>query len=139
MAAEKRRAKAAMNPPKKKNATGANRKKKKKKRMPPPPFPGFKNYYPPPGHSLEFSWDGNWIEATFLKMEIDADHDELCHVKDAEDGEVHHVLLREKNENDEWEDCNDWEPLFECTICEENTRGHVSDSDSCWYFWLFQK
>ena len=58
-------------------------------------------------------------------MEIDDDGDGLCAVKEFETEDVHHVLLREKNEKGEWEDCNDWEPLFECDICEGNTRGHI--------------
>ena len=82
-------------------------------------------YYPPVGQVVEFCWSGDWIEATFLKMELDSDGDELCSVKDCDSGDIHHVLFREKNEGDEWEDCNDWTPLFNCEACEEHTRGHL--------------
>jgi hypothetical protein len=35
------------------------------------------------------------------------------------------LYCEKKNENEEWEDANDWEPLFECGGCGGNTRGHV--------------
>jgi hypothetical protein len=35
-------------------------------------------------------------------MEIDDEGDELCAVIEIETGDVHRVLLREKNENEEW-------------------------------------
>jgi hypothetical protein len=101
------------------------RKRQKKKPKSPPPFPGFEGYYPPPGHILEFSWDGEWIEVEFQHMEIDDEGDELCAVLEVGTNDIHHILLREKNENEEWEDANDWEPLFECDGCGGNTRGHV--------------
>jgi hypothetical protein len=74
-------------------------------------------------------WDGEWIEAEFQHMEIgDEGDDELCAVMEIETGDVHHILLREKNENEEWGDYSDWdwEPLFECGGCGDNTRGHIA-------------
>lgn len=100
-------------PPKKKRKT-----KKKEKE-----FPGFEDYYPPSGHPIEFEWDGVWFEGFFVKMVIDEDGDELCHVRDAGTNEIHKILFREQNNENEWEDLSEWVPLFNCPYCEMNTRG----------------
>ena len=107
VAAEKRKEAAKNRPPKppknkaKKPAKKqTKRKRSKKQTKSPPPFPGFDGYYPQPGHVLEFSWDGEWIEAEFQHMEIDDEGDELCAVMEIETGDIHHILLREKNENE---------------------------------------
>jgi len=97
--------------------------KKKKKERAPPPFEGFPGYYPPAGHILEFDF-GGWCEGEFIKMIIDEDGDELCHLKDTTTGDIHKVQLRAE-ENGEWIECSDWYPLFDCFECEVGTRGNV--------------
>jgi len=108
-----------------KPSVGKRKRQKKSLSPPPPPFQDSKATNPPPGHILEFSWDGEWIEVEYQHMEIDDEGDELCAVLEVGTNDIHHILLREKNENEEWEDANDWEPLFECDGCGGNTRGHV--------------
>jgi len=108
-----------------KRARKSKPKKQTKKGRAPPPFEGFAGYYPPAGHNLEFDWGGDLYEGEFMKMEIDDEGDELCHLKDTTTGDLHRVLLREQDEKGEWVGCCDWEPLFECPECKAWTRGHI--------------
>ena len=75
------------------------------------------------GHILEFDF-GGWYEGEFIKMLIDEDGDELCHLKDTTTGDIHKVQLRAE-ENGEWIECSDWYPLFDCFECEVGTRGDI--------------
>jgi hypothetical protein len=97
--------------------------KKKKKERTPPHFEGFPDYYPPAGHILEFDF-GGWYEGEFIKMIIDEDGDELCHLKDTTTGDIHKVQLRTE-EDGQWIECSDWYPLFDCFECEVGTRGNI--------------
>ena len=72
---------------------------------------------------MEFEAGGEWFDGEFLKMELDSDGDELCHIRDPETKEVHRILLREANGGGEWVECLDWYPLWLCDECREHTRG----------------
>ena len=105
----------------------------KQKRAKPPPTKKRKSQKkPPPGGSSKDSellsargsrWVGDWHEAEFLKMELDADGDEICHLLDAKTGETHQIMFRENDLDDVWQDCLDWWPLFDCYACDVPTRG----------------
>ena len=132
---KKKAAKAALkkasNPPKKKKAAKSTAPKKRAKTSKKagrslPEFPGFPAYYPPAGHLIDFNWGDGWYEGKFLKMEVDAEGDELCHLEDTASNDVHKDLLREReNDEDEWTESLDWVPLFYCKHCEKATPGHV--------------
>ena len=68
---------------------------KKGAKTPPAEFEGFDGHYPPAGHGVEFDWGGDWYKGEFIKMEVDADGDELCRILDDGTKEVHKVLFRE--------------------------------------------
>jgi len=132
-AAVNRAAKAAFKkankpPPKSKAAKSKKKAKAKttKKGRSLPEFPGFPAYYPPAGHLIDFNWGDGWYEGKFLKMEVDAEGDELCHLEDTASNDVHKVLLREReNDEDEWTESLEWVPLFYCNHCKKATPGHV--------------
>ena len=77
-------------------------------------------YPPQPGQMMEF-WGGEcFYVGTFLKMEVDFEGDEVCHIADCEDEkEVHQIVLREPDGSDS----TDWDPLFMCHSCDEYTYG----------------
>jgi hypothetical protein len=75
------------------------------------------------GHVVEFNWGGDWHEAEFLKMALDADGDEICHLLHAKTGDTHQIQFRENDLDDAWQDCLDWWPLFDCYACDVPTRG----------------
>jgi hypothetical protein len=50
---------------------------------------------------------GGWYEAEFLKMALDADGDEICHLLDAKTGDTHQIQFRENDLDDAWQDCLD--------------------------------
>ena len=58
--------------------------------------------YPPVGHVVEFNWGGGWYEAEFLKMALDADGDEICHLLDAKTSDTHQIQFRENDLDDTW-------------------------------------
>ena len=58
-----------------------------------------------------------------MKMEIDSDGDELCHIRDPETREAHKILLREAAEDGQWAKCINWHPLWRCDECCDFTGG----------------